>query len=121
MIRLLDGPGAANTIRLRRAPIYLRITFDGEMWDGLDQLDDTPRANEKVFAYIKVADHGNVHVCGQDPKTRKRWGGWYHHAEYRVIAPQPDDATMRDNERWREWTHAEHARAKQEAAPAGLP
>lgn len=120
MIRTLDGPAQGQVFRLARAPIYLRFVFDGSAWDGLDQIGDTPRENETVYAYIRVADHGMVHINSRDRKTGKHNGGFFSHAEYRIIDPQPPIEVLSDNELWREWTHAEHERNKPAAdRPAG--
>lgn len=104
MTRFIDGPAKGTTLFLRRAPHYLRVvqgpdgpTAPGTI-DALDQLDDTPRASETVTAYEMVGGPSHMHV------NRGRLGcAWYRGGEYRMVAEQPDDATLRDAARWRAW------------------
>jgi hypothetical protein len=71
-------------------------------WDALDQLEDTPRPDETLHAYEISGEPGRCHIL-------KRGGGsgWYGSANYRWVAEQPDDATMRDAEKWRAWCEAQ--------------
>lgn len=110
MIKFLDGPAAGKTIWLRRAPIYLRVVIDGETVDALDQLDDTPKASETIHAYRVIGKPSWIHLCvrGKD----RSGGGYWGAGEYEVCDPQPDEATMRDNERWREWATEQYQAGK---------
>lgn len=110
MTRLLDGPAAREVLMLRRAPRYLRVVFNPrkhhDQWDALDQLADEPAPHERLTAYVRVKVGGWTHIKG----SRRGASGFYPNAEYRGGRPQPDDATMRDRERWRAWCW-ERARA----------
>lgn len=92
------GPANGKTMMLKRAPLYLRVTQAGVKFDALDQLEDTPRPAEKVFAYYRVKDAGSVHI-----HARRGAGGFYTLATYALLDPQPTDAQMRTNAAWREW------------------
>jgi hypothetical protein len=98
-----DGPLAGKSVLCRRAPVYLRavIAPDGQV-DALDQLGDEPDAGEVLHAYVRIGAAGNLHVDGTDRQGR-RFGRWYASGEYRLCDPQPDDATMRDRDAWRQW------------------
>lgn len=117
MTRFTDGPAAGKTLCLRRAPVFLRVVIDGEDIDALDQLDDKPEPNEKLYVYIRDGDAGSVHIDGRDPKTGKRFGRWMMTAKYKLYATQPDDATLRDFAKWSEWCHAEWKRLNEAATP----
>lgn len=95
MVSFLDGPAAGVTLMLRRAPIYLRVTFNpaGKV-DALDQLDDEPKPDEIVHVYRKVpGTSGKVHV---------RPGGCYEMGDYRHVADAVGDE-LRDTAAWRSW------------------
>lgn len=103
MTRFLDGPAMGTTLFLRRAPHYLRVvqgpdgpTAPGTV-DALDQLDDTPSASERITAYEMVGEPGYMHV------RMRKGGGVYRGGTYRMVAEQPDDATLRDAGLWRAW------------------
>jgi hypothetical protein len=98
VIRILDGPAAGQVLALRRAPLYLRLvrTVGGD-WDALDQREDQCSADELPHAYERIGEASTVHV------RMSRGSGWYQVAEYRAIVDQPDEATMRSNQRWRDW------------------
>jgi len=96
MTKFLDGPAAGVVLMLRRSPTFLRVCHKGRSeWDALDQVSDTPRAGEVLYAYRLVKDDGVVFV---------RPGGAYRLAEYAYIADtQPSDEAMRDTMTWRGW------------------
>lgn len=108
MIEFLDGPAKGATLTLRRAPMYLRVVYSGRAGsidvDALDQLSDMPNAAESIVAYRRVGKAGSVHInagrCGRS--------GVYATARYEVVNPQPDDTTLRERERWREWAMEQH-------------
>ena len=104
-----DGPAKGQNLMLKRAPRFLRIVEACGKWDALDQLDDKPEPREKIFAYERSGERGTVHINQGSGR-----GGWYTIAAYRVLADQPDDTVMRNNERWRQWccemTKAEEAK-----------
>lgn len=104
MTKFLDGPAAARSLMLRRAPMFLRVTDDGEKIDALDQLEDTPRANETLYCYVMSEYRGGIHLLIRG-KNRAA-GGFYMSADYTFVIPQPPDEEMRTNHRWRAWTEA---------------
>jgi hypothetical protein len=98
MTHFEDGPAKDKTLMLKRSPLYLRVVEVNGAWDALDQLDDRPRPEEKLYAYERVGKVGMVHIN----TGRKNHGGLFPMATYRFISDQPDDADMRDSERWRQ-------------------
>lgn len=101
--KILDGPAAEHSFLLTRAPLFLRVVNQSGKWDALDQLADTPAANELVYVYRRHGTPGHVHINSRDPKTGKRNGGMYTLAEYKYFETQPIDSTVRDNKLWQEW------------------
>jgi len=85
MSKFLDGPASGTTLMLRRAPIMLRAVCgpNGE-WDALDQLDDDPKADERIVVYVMVGVPMNFHVCAR----RSKGSGFYSAGDYRVLADQ---------------------------------
>ncbi len=102
MTTFQDGPAAASTLQLRRAPKFLRVVVDGDEVDALDQLEDSPRATEKLFAYVIVENHGMIHINARDKRGR-RCGGYYAMAKYALVEVQPADEIMRSKSKWRNW------------------
>lgn len=100
MTKFEDGPAKGQTLMLKRAPIFLRVTDCGGKFDALDQLDDSPRKDEKLHAYIIILEksRGSCHI-----RRSGGGGGFYPIAEYRLVVKQPGDTVMRDNDRWTEW------------------
>lgn len=99
MTTFLDGPAQGTTLFLQRAPHFLRVvkSQDGTV-DALDQLHDTPAATETLTAYEMVSGPRHMHV------NRGRKGcSWYRGGDYRLVATQPDEATLRDTTLWRAW------------------
>ena len=105
MTTFLDGPASGVQLRLTRAPHFLRAVRDGNKWDALDQLDDTPHPHEDVFAYEMVSGPTWYHI-----RATKGRSGCFRGGEYRLVADQPDSATLRTNRAWRDWCAA-HAPA----------
>lgn len=70
IVHFLDGPPeiVAASLTLQRTPEYLRVVVapDGKV-DALDQLDDTPREGETIYAYRRLgtAPSGEAFVCGR--------------------------------------------------------
>jgi hypothetical protein len=108
MTRFLDGPAAGVNLMLRRSPLFLRVTDDGQDLDALDQIDDTPRPNERLYAYVMQQYLGAMHLLVRGKDAAKR-GGFFTRADYRYLEMQPDDADMRSNSRWHDWTEANRA------------
>lgn len=97
MITFENGPAHGKTLLLRRAPRFLRVVLSNtDAIDALDQLDDRPAANEKIFAYEIVGKAQRVHLL----MNPRRNSGWYVMARYRYIEEQPHDPEMRDQARW---------------------
>jgi hypothetical protein len=106
MVRFEDGPAAGQTLALHRAPTYLRAVRGAKGWDALDQLDDTPAADELIVVYRLAEKPSQYHLlCGRG--KRGNASGWYWNAVYRVVSPQPDDAVLRSNEEWQRWAQAQ--------------
>lgn len=118
-----DGPASGTILQLQRTPVLLRAVQDqksGE-WDALDQLDDAAKPTEKIVVYVLVRQPTTAFVDGV--KGGRRCGWRMSIAEYFVLAEQPDDATMRDNAKWREWcgTQPMPEWAKNAVMPGGKP
>ena len=103
MTKFTDGAAAGKVLALRRSPLYLRVVRNskGEI-DALDQLDDQPGKNEEVFVYARTEFQGHVHIC----RSRGR-GGYYAMAAYQLVACQPDQEILRDQEKWQTWAFAQ--------------
>jgi hypothetical protein len=99
-----DGPAAGQVLRLRRAPLFLRVTYDagGDVWDGLDQLGDVPNSDEQIYVYERVGPTGVMMVDGTGPDGRRK--GWQIlTGEYRLYPQQPAEDVLRDNAAWQAW------------------
>lgn len=108
MTKFTNGPAAGVVLSLRRAPLFLRVTkerySDKPLWDALDQLSDEPKPSEDLIAYARTSFDGHVHIR----RDRKAGGsGFFAMATYALVEQQPDDATMRDAAKWREWCQAQ--------------
>ena len=101
-VNFRDGPASGTILQLQRTPVLLRAVQDenGE-WDALDQLDDVAKPTEKIVVYALLRQPTRAFVDGM--RGGKRCGWQTSIAEYNVAPMQPDDATMRDNAKWREW------------------
>ena len=110
MVTFIDGPATGVVLELRRAPVFLRVVRSRETgnWDALDKIGDAPAIHEDVYVYRRHGEVGTVHLDGRDRRTGKRFAKWLSVAEYR-LATQPEDATLRDITRWREWAMAAFA------------
>lgn len=93
-----NGPAHDAKLMLRRSPYFLRVTYDGNKYDALDQLDDTPNPDETIYLYRITGLPGWCHV-----RAEKGGGGTYSMGTYAYVSPQPDDAILRDTEAWRKW------------------
>jgi hypothetical protein len=106
MTRFLDGPAAGAVLMLQRAPFFLRaVRSSAGEWDALDQLDDTPRADEAIVVYQLVSEPSRVHV--QRREKGRRVCGWYMGGDYRVAADPPTDAIARHQTQWEAWANTE--------------
>lgn len=110
MIRLLDGPAAGQTLLLHRAPLLLRVTCWAGVWDALDQIEDAPKENERIYVYRRRGPATAVHIKMARQRGQVRSGsGWYQAAEYLEVNPAPGDEEVRSNPRWQSWAW-KHAR-----------
>lgn len=102
MTRFLDGPAQSAKLMLRRAAYWLRVTECAGKIDALDQPEDTPNANEKLYAYMIAEKPSTCHVRMSGGR-----GGFYPIAVYRLSPVQPTDAQMRDTAAWKAWTETQ--------------
>lgn len=109
MTDFLDGPAQGQFLSLARHPHFLRVTCEEDNFDALDKLDDESRPSERLMVYVFVAVTGTAHISYRDENGRRR-GRSEKMVEYRLYEVQPDDATMRDTDRWRAWARAELAK-----------
>lgn len=103
MLSLVDGP-CKGSFMVKRAPLFLRAVkkteLDGEgETDVLDQLEDTPAADEEIYVYERFGGTGWVHIDG------KGIHGTYVIATYRLM-PEVDRGPLRDNAAWQAWARA---------------
>jgi len=98
-----DGPARGQFLRLKRAPVFLRVVQGLNGFDALDLPTDTPRAGELIYAYMRTGPDGWCHLDGRDPKTGKRWSETNATGSYALCREQPPDATMRDAAKWQAW------------------
>ena len=97
MLSLKDGP-CQGTYMCKRAPMFLRAVIDDKgKGDCLDQLEDMPAENEKVYVYMREGEAGTVHLNYGGGR-----GGWYALAEYKFL-PKVDGEVLRDNQAWQTW------------------
>lgn len=110
--RFYPGPKVkAVYLTLQRAPIFLRLVVDATgTVDALDQPDDSPKPDEKIYTFVRVGDFGTVHV--DRTVEGRRVGEWYKSAEYTCHSEQPPDEVMRDTGRWQEWTKAAYEKMR---------
>jgi hypothetical protein len=102
MTTFQDGPAKGQTLLLRRAPYFLRVTVDATgKWDGLDQPDDNPMPAEMIHAYHLVREPGMCHIRATGGR-----GGFYPIAEYQMVTTQPELRDMETTDRWRAWCFA---------------
>ena len=108
MVTFLDGPAAGKTLDLRRAPFVLRVVINNRgTVDALDQLDDEIKPMEFAHVYRLTAPPQSIHVKA----VKRSQSAWRYIASY-ALAPgaQPDQAILRDNERWGQWCEENKAR-----------
>lgn len=98
MVTFHDGPAHGVTLGIYRAPLFLRVTHDGKAYDCLNEIRDEARPEETLCVYVMTQFLGTAHIY-----ARGGGGGWRTIANYRYWHTQPDDAAMRNNNRWREW------------------
>lgn len=93
-----DGPAKDKHLMLHRCARFLRVVECAGKFDALDQPEDTPAANETLYAYETEGPTGHAHV-----NMGRGRGGFYPIVSYRFVKDQPSDAEMRTNGAWRAW------------------
>lgn len=108
-----DGPARNVTLNLVRTPLLLRVTHSKtkKTWDACNELEDDPREDEEIFAYVLSDGPFRAFV---------RPGGLTVIAAYRILDPQPADADMRTNDAWRAWCSANDPRKPCKGSPIDL-
>lgn len=96
---------APRRLVLKRTPKYLRFTVEGKTVDALDQLDDTPRPTERIFAAVKDDAEGSMHL--DRFVGGRRTGEWYRTVNYTLVPNQPADEILRDSAKWQEWCYSQ--------------
>ena len=106
MTKFKDGPAKGQTLMLRRAVVYLRVTLKNGKFDALDQPEDTPEPGEHLFAYRNTGTrNGTCHM--RFSGSSRKASGFYAMAEYEICPEQPSQAQMRDTQQWRAWCQAQ--------------
>lgn len=104
MVSCADGPARGERLRIKRAPILLRVVHShARGWDALDEIGDTPTPDETIYVYVLQGEPSVCFVDGRDPKTGRRCGEMRRVGTYAVAAEQPDGSTLRDTAAWRSW------------------
>ena len=111
MIKFIGGPAADKVLALKRSPLVLRVVINaaGEV-DALDAPDDEAKPRERIYLYMLASDVRVVFI---------RPGGAYPIAEYEFRAEQPDEAIMRDNDKFVDWCESNRATLFDELRAAG--
>lgn len=102
MTKFEDGPAKGVILQLQRSPMFLRVTEMSGKWDALDQWEDIPHADEKIYVYKLSERLGRCHVCRGGGR-----GGSFEFATYRVVENQPPDEALRDFDVWKGWVYAQ--------------
>jgi hypothetical protein len=109
MTKFRGGPLDGYVLELSRSPLYLRACVGpGGKHDALDQLNDTPAADERLTVYRRNGKASHIHIDYTDRATGRRRGRNIAYAEYIVLPDdeQPPEEVMRDTAAWREWAEA---------------
>jgi hypothetical protein len=94
---------------VKRAPQFLRAVktehlFSEIKTDVLDQPEDAPAGDEKVYVYQIQGRAGTIHLNARG-RDGKDITGWWALASYRYL-PDVDGEALRDNDRWQAWATA---------------
>jgi hypothetical protein len=105
VITFIDGAAAGSRLDLRRAPIFLRVVIDRESGaaDALDQPDDVCKDTETPYAYYRTTEAQEGVLCSRGKGCQR-----FVNAEYWSYPTPPDEATLRNNDAWRDWAIEEH-------------
>lgn len=103
MTRFHQGPADGVSLMIKRAPRFLRVveaaaSTDGQRFDALDQLGDTPTAQEVIHVYELFGSVGSMHL-----NRGRGQGGCFVVATYYYHPRQPEDAQVRDAAAWQTW------------------
>lgn len=104
MTTFLDGLAKGQTLMLRSAPFFLRVTRDDNLntWDALDQREDQPGPHESIFLYYLYRGpfYAHIRITGK----KRGEGGVYRGGHYKSLDPitLPDDV-VRDGAKWAAW------------------
>lgn len=99
MTRFIDGPAEGVSLMLQRSLVFLRVVHDRSgKWDALDQLEDTPKNDERILVYFLEDLLGFAHY-NFGPKGGCRC----QRANYKLYDPQPEDSRVRETEAWAQW------------------
>ncbi len=113
MIEFAKGPADGQVLNALRCPFFLRVTIDRQgKFDCLDQVHDTPDADETIYVYRRNSTVGSVHYDGVD-KRGTRFGRTELYASYIFHDTQPGDAILRSNDAWATWAQAQLAFIKE--------
>lgn len=86
-----------------RTPIMLRVAQGDTI---LQEADPPPAPHVPVYAYIMSGKPSTGFWDGRDPKTGRRTGGMFSHAQYRYLSEQPPEEALRDGAAWAAWCDA---------------
>lgn len=102
MTTFIDGPAKGQHLMLRRSPKYLRVTEGpNDKWDALDNPDDTPLPEERIYVYELNEHLGMCHI-----NAGRGRGGFYPIASYRYVELPTVINPLRANPIWNEWVTA---------------
>lgn len=104
-----NGPAGTTILQLRRYPVMLRVVCGPAGIDALDQLDDQAEPDERIYVYRLMERPASCHIDGV--RNGRRFGEWTKIARYEVLPDgAPDDAVLRDNEKWMAWCNDNFAK-----------
>lgn len=114
MIIFRDGPAQKVTLKLGRAPIFLRVVRHKtkRTWDACNELHDTPQPEEEIHVYRMVEGPFTLFV---------RPGGMTTSAVYAQVTPPPSDSEVRETDAWMQWTIRQTQALDLKAKPSDLP
>lgn len=93
MITFENGPAVGHTLKLSRAPRFLRVCRSPQLtFSALEKPDDRAAIADTLIAYEIASSRTPRGTVDANPV-----------ASYRMVQDQPDDAVMRDAEKWKAW------------------
>lgn len=106
MFSFKKGPADNRMLLLNRAPKFLRVTWDGKEFDGLDGIEQDPKPGAQISVYERIGKPGQVLMDFPEWAKKKNSTLKSQHlmtAEYLFYPIQPDDSTCRIWESWKRW------------------